>query len=73
MTAVEETLLGLPLDMALARLRQAGITPRVQRTQAPVRGGVGRTEGTERVLRVKEGVLVTALFPDQTPTGENQR
>lgn len=73
MTAVEETLLGLPLEIALARLGQAGVTPRVQRTQAPMRGGVVRTEGTERVIRVKDGVLVTALFPDQTPATTNQR
>ena len=51
---------GLPVEAALARLRQAGIDePRVEIT----RGRREDTDGELRALRYKSGVLLAARFP----------
>ena len=54
------TLLGLPLEEAVRRLREAGVEPRVQYASAPhVRVG-----GTLRVIRVRGEELTAARFED---------
>ena len=54
------TLLGLPLEEAVRRLREAGVEPRVQYASAPhVREG-----GTLRVIRVRGEELTAARFED---------
>ena len=58
------SLLGRPLDEALAYLKEAGVdNVRVQETKSPRNA----PEGTPRVVRVSEEgrALVIARFPDQ--------
>ena len=57
-------LLGQPVEVAVARLRQEGYEPVIIRTAAP---GKEEREGTERVVRVRGCELTTARFPDGTP------
>lgn len=61
-------LLGLPLEEALRRLREAGIEPRVLYTAAPG----GQAEGACRVVRVREEgrELTAARFADQAGSRE---
>ena len=65
-----ESLLGLPLDVAMARVRAAGVEPVVQETCAPRRNPV---EGavTLRVIRVTAGengpCLTVSAFMDGAP------
>ena len=59
-----EHLLGLPLPLALERCREAGITPRMVRTQAP---RAPERTGVERVIRVRGDELTVALFLDKEP------
>lgn len=56
------TLLGLPLEEAVRRLRQAGIEPVVRVTASPR----GAQEGTLRVIRAREEgrELTAARFDD---------
>ncbi len=56
-------LMGLPLDEALRRLREAGIEPEIVR----VSGWREAIEGRERVIRVSEdgARLTVARFPDR--------
>ena len=60
-----DTLLGLPLEEALSRLPSRGIP--VVRTSDPH----GHGEGTERVVRAGESGLVTAVFRDAWPGGQD--
>ena len=57
------SLLGLPLDEALARLRARGIEPEVAFTENPRHP----SEGTPRVVRISEDGrrVICARFPDQ--------
>lgn len=56
------TILGLPLNMAIARLRAAGAEPReITEIRAP-RGTTPR--GTLRVVRECDGALIVARFLD---------
>ena len=56
------SVLGLPLDEALARLRAQGVEPAVEFTENPRHP----SEGTARVVRVAEDGrrLTCARFPD---------
>ena len=49
-----QTLLGLPLEEALARLRAAGIEPNIIESRAPRRS---EGNGALRVVRVKNGTV----------------
>ena len=53
---------GLPLEIALERLRRAGIEPEIIRTA----GFREAADGTERVIRIQEDGrrLTVARFPD---------
>ncbi len=65
-----ETLLGLPLEEALAAARASGFEPRVLVTHAPRRKGEEAAvlrQGTLRVIRVREGELTVSAFPDGEP------
>ncbi|MBE5768876.1 MAG: hypothetical protein E7333_04690 [Clostridiales bacterium] len=59
-----ETLLGLPLSVALEKLREAGVEPEVVHTAAP-RGN--RENATLRVIRVRGNELTVGAFEDGTP------
>lgn len=60
---MDDSVLGLPLDVALERLAAAGqAQPTVEYTRAP--RGEAR-QGTLRVVRQGEGRLVAARFPDR--------
>lgn len=55
------SLLGLTLPEALKVLRDLGLPePRVERVQQEK-----HPEGTERVVRVRPGEILTARFPDR--------
>lgn len=59
------TLLGMPLDTALAQAKALGLPgPEIITTQAP---RSQRTGGTLRVLRVRENEWVVAAFMDGAP------
>lgn len=62
--------LGMPLAQALETLRRQGLEMRVTITQAP---RSTRSDGTLRVIRVRENELVAAAFydgdPQETQTG----
>ena len=62
-------LLGMPLEQALETLRHQGQEPRVTVTSAP---RSTRSEGTLRVIRVRQNELVAARFEDGDP-GEASR
>ena len=60
-----DSVLGMPLDAALALCRAQGLPePAIVATQAP-RGQ--RSEGTLRVIRVREGQWTVSAFMDDTP------
>lgn len=67
-----QTLLGLPLEEALARLRAAGIEPNIIESRAPRRS---EGNGALRVVRVKNGgreITVCgfqAALKEETPHG----
>ena len=74
-----ESLLGLPLETALAAARAWGVEPKVLVTCAPRRKGeedTGMREGTLRVIRVREGKapdgceLTVSAFQDGDPKKE---
>ena len=72
-----ERLLGLPLETALERAREAGVEPAVLRTVAPVRRGQQEDttfRPTERVIRVCEDAaglcLTVSAFMDGDPRRE---
>ncbi|MBE5811773.1 MAG: hypothetical protein E7318_12695 [Clostridiales bacterium] len=68
-----ESLLGLPLETALAAARAWGMEPKVLVTCAPRRKGeedTGAREGTLRVIRVREGELTVSAFQDGDPRKE---
>ncbi len=71
MDAAWNSLLGLPLEEALARVRAWGVEePKVIVTQAPRRRqeeSQGTPQGTLRVLRVKDGELTVSAFQDGWP------
>ncbi len=55
------SLLGLTLNEALEEIRALGLTePRTLRVQPEK-----HPEGTERVVRVRPGEILTARFPDR--------
>lgn len=62
-------LLGLPLDMAEARLQAAGVAYDVIRSIAPPRRGQEDPprELTPRVVRVSGSSITVCGFPDGTP------
>ena len=60
-----EEVLGLPLDKALRRWTEAGLAIPAIRETADPKGA--RTDGTLRVVRVKEGEWVVARFYDGVP------
>lgn len=75
-----ESLLGLPLEIALERARALGVEPAVLVTRAPRRRGEAEAaaregEGTMRVIRVRESAasgvpeLTVSAFQDGTPRG----
>ena len=67
------SLLGLPLDTALATARAWGCEPKVLVTCAPRRKGeedTGVREGTMRVIRAREMELTVSAFPDGDPRKE---
>ena len=59
-------LLGLPLEDALARLKEQGLEASVVETSAPR----GRADGTLRVIRVSGTVLTVSRFRDGAPSNE---
>ena len=68
-----ESLLGLPLDAALAAARAWGVEPKVLVTCAPHRKGEESAEpreGTMRVIRAREGELTVSVFQDGDPRKE---
>ena len=68
-----ESLLGLPLETALAAARAWGVEPKVLVTCAPRRKGeedTGMREGTLRVIRAREGELTVSAFQDGDPRKE---
>ena len=68
-----ESLLGLPLETALAAARAWGVEPKVLVTCAPRRKGeedTGMREGTLRVIRAREGELTVSSFQDGDPRKE---
>ena len=68
-----QSLLGLPLETALATARAWGMEPKVLVTCAPRRKGEEATavrEGTMRVIRAREGELTVSVFPDGDPRKE---
>ena len=68
-----QSLLGLPLDVALRIVRTWGCEPKVLVTCAPRRKGdedTGMREGTLRVIRAKEMELTVSAFPDGNPKTE---
>ena len=55
------SLLGLTLDEAIKEIRALGLpVPHVERVQPEK-----HPEGTERVVRVRPGEILTARFPDR--------
>ena len=55
------SLLGLTLDEAIGEIRAMGLDmPRVERVKPEK-----HPEGTERVVRVRPGEILTARFPDK--------
>lgn len=60
-------LLGLPLPMAQAKLRAAGLSAEVEVSRSPRRT---TDEGTPRVVRAQEGLLTVCYFPDGDPANE---
>ena len=70
-----ESLLGLPLEKALAIARTWGCEPRVLITCAPRRKGeeeTGLREGTLRVIRVRENELTVSAFQDGAPKASEE-
>ena len=68
-----QSLLGLPLDVALRIVRTWGCEPKVLVTCAPRRKGdedTGMREGTLRVIRAKEMELTVSAFQDGDPRKE---
>ena len=68
-----QSLLGLPLETALAAARAWGCEPKVLVTCAPRRTGEEDTtvrEGTMRVIRAREMELTVSAFPDGDPRKE---
>ena len=68
-----ESLLGLPLETALAAARAWGVEPKVLVTCAPRRKGdesAAPREGTLRVIRAREGELTVSAFQDGEPRKE---
>ena len=68
-----ESLLGLPLETALAAARAWGMEPKVLVTCAPRRKGEESAEpreGTLRVIRAREGELTVSAFQDGDPRKE---
>ncbi len=68
-----ESLLGLPLETALAAARAWDVEPKVLVTCAPRRKGeedTGMREGTLRVIRAREGELTVSAFQDGDPRKE---
>ncbi len=65
-----ESLLGLPLEIALEKARAWGEEPKVLVTRAPQRKGADDAaprEGTLRVIRVRDGELTISAFQDGAP------
>lgn len=62
-------LLGLPLEQALETLRHQGQEMRVTVTSAP---RSTRSEGTLRVIRVRQNELVAARFEDGDPASDER-
>ena len=60
-------LLWLPLPMAQAKLRAAGLSAEVEISRSPRRT---TDEGTPRVVRAQEGLLTVCYFPDGDPANE---
>ena len=68
-----ESLLGLPLDVALETARAWGVEPKVLVTCAPRRKGEEDSavrEGTMRVIRARTGELTVSAFQDGDPKKE---
>ena len=68
-----ETLLGLPVEIALEKCRASGVEPKVLVTCAPRRKGEEDAmprEGTLRVIRVREGEITVSAFQDGDPRKE---
>ena len=65
-------LLGLPLELALERLKAEGITPEVQVTNAPRRRD--ETVGELRVVSVSGGAetLIVSRFLDPIAAGQQE-
>ena len=65
-------LLGLPLGLALERLKAEGITPEVQVTNAPRRRD--ETDGELRVVSVSGGAetLIVSRFLDPIAAGQQE-
>ena len=66
-----ESLLGLPVEIALEKARAWGADPKVLVTCAPRRRGeddAAPREGTLRVIRVREGELTVSAFQDGEPS-----
>ena len=65
-------LLGLPLELALERLKAEGITPEVQVTNAPRRRD--ETAGELRVVSVSDGAetLIVSRFLDPIAAGQQE-
>jgi len=65
-------LLGLPLGLALERLKAEGITPQVQITNAPRRRD--ETGGELRVVAVRDGAetLIVSRFLDPIAAGQQE-
>lgn len=61
-----QQLLGLPLEEALERLRQAGLEAQVVETSAPR----SRAAGTLRVIRICGTTLTVSRFQDDFPSNE---
>ena len=57
-------LLGLPLPMALEKLRQAGAEAEIRYSRSPRQQ---TAEGTPRVVRAAAGRLTACFFPDGDP------
>ena len=62
---IPDSVLGMPLDEALALARRSGMGEiRISQTQAP---RDQRSGGTLRVIRVREDEWTVAAFLDETP------
>ena len=65
-----ESLLGLPLEIALDKARAWGDEPKVLVTRAPQHKGAedaALREGTLRVIRARDGELTVSAFQDGMP------